>query len=241
MIIDPETTFITLVTTFKFDSNQTTKGLSTLTTNVVNSIASYNTDTLENFTGMFRYSALTRTIDDSDTSILSNITKVKMYKFITPTLSEGLKYTLAFNNAFFNPHSGHNSAGGGIISSTGFKINNDNSVNEHFLDDDGNGNVRVYYLNGTVRVYTSSTFGTVDYTTGEIILTSAHITSISNVDGAASTRIRVTTSPDSNDIVPVRNQVLSIDTANSTVSGAIDEIESGSSQAGTSYTTTSSY
>jgi hypothetical protein len=35
--------------------------------------------------------------------------------------------------------------------------------------------------------------------------------------------------------------VLSIDTANSTVSGGIDEIESGSSQAGTSYTTTSSY
>jgi len=241
VIIDPETTFITLVTTFKFDSNQTTKGLSTLSTNVVNAISSYNTDTLENFTGMFRYSALTRAIDDSDTSILSNITKVKMYKFITPTLSEGLKYTLSFNNAFFNPHSGHNSAAGGIISSTGFKINNDNSVNEHFLDDDGNGNVRVYYLNGTVRVYTSSTFGTVDYATGEIILTSANITSISNVDGAASTRIRITTSPDSNDIVPVRNQVLSIDTANSNVSGAIDEIESGSSQAGTSYTTTSSY
>jgi len=241
IIIDPETTFITLVTTFKFDSNQTTKGLSTLSTNVVNAISSYNTDTLENFTGMFRYSALTRAIDDSDTSILSNITKVKMYKFITPTLSEGLKYTLSFNNAFFNPHSGHNSAAGGIISSTGFKINNDNSVNEHFLDDDGNGNVRVYYLNGTVRVYTSSTFGTVDYATGEIILTSANITSISNVDGAASTRIRITTSPDSNDIVPVRNQVLSIDTANSNVSGAVDEIESGSSQAGTSYTTTSSY
>ena len=241
VIIDPETTFITLVTTFKFDSNLTTKDLSTLSTNVLNAISLYNTDTLEDFTGMFRYSALTKVIDESDTSILSNITKVKMYKFITPTLNSGLKYTLSFNNAFFNPHSGHNSAAGGIISSTGFKINNDNSLNEHFLDDDGNGNVRVYYLNGTVRVYTSSTFGTVDYATGEIILTSANITSISNVDGAASTQIRITTSPDSNDIIPVRNQVLSIDVENSNVSGAIDEIESGSSQAGTSYTTTSSY
>jgi len=101
--------------------------------------------------------------------------------------------------------------------------------------------VRVYYLSGTTRIYTNSTYGTIDYTTGEIILTSSNITSISNVDGAASTRIRVTVLPDSNDIVPVRNQVLSIDTANSTVSGSIDEIESGSSQAGTSYTTTSSY
>ena len=241
IIIDPETTFITLVTTFKFDSNLTTKDISTLQTNVINSIITYNTNTLENFTGMFRYSALSKNIDDSDVSILSNITKVKMYKFITPTLNSGLKYTLSFNNAFYNPHSGHNTSGGGIVSSTGFKINNDSSANEHFLDDDGQGNVRVYYLNGTVRVYTDSTFGTIDYTTGEIILTSAHITSISNVDGAASTVVRITVLPDSNDIVPVRNQVLSIDTANSNVSGGIDEIESGSSQAGTSYTTTSSY
>ena len=240
VIIDPETTFITLVTTFKFDSNLTTKDISTLTTNVINAISSYNTDTLENFTGMFRYSALTKTIDESDTSILSNITKVKMYKFITPTLNSGLKYTLSFNNAFYNPHSGHNTSAGGVVSSTGFKILGDDT-NEHFLDDDGAGNIRVYYLSGTTRIYTSSTYGTIDYTTGEIILTSSNITSISNVDGAASTRIRVTVLPDSNDIVPVRNQVLSIDTANSTVSGTIDEIESGSSQAGTSYTTTSSY
>ena len=240
VIIDPETTFITLTTTFKFDSNLTTKDLSTLQTNVINSIITYNTNTLENFTGMFRYSALSKNIDDSDVSILSNITKVKMYKFITPTLNSGLKYTLSFNNAFYNPHSGHNTGAGGVVSSTGFKILGDDT-NEHFLDDDGAGNIRVYYLSGTTRIYTSSTYGTIDYTTGEIILTSSNITSISNIDGAASTRIRVTVLPDSNDIIPVRNQVLSIDTANSTVSGAIDEIESGSSQAGTSYTTTSSY
>ena len=241
VIIDPETTFIILETTFKYDSSLTTKDVSTLETNVINAVSSYNTDTLENFTGMFRYSAVGQAIDGADTSILSNITKVKMYKYITPTLSSGLKYTLSFNNAFFNPHSGHNASAGGIISSTGFKINNDSSTNEHFLDDDGAGNIRVYYLSGTVRVYTDSTFGTVNYATGEIILTSANITSISNVDGATSTQIRVTTIPSSNDVIPVRNQVLEIDTANSTISGSVDEIESGSSQAGTTYTTTSSY
>ena len=241
VIIDPETTFITLETTFKYDSSLTTKDVSTLETDVIEAITGYNTDTLENFTGVFRYSAVGQTIDGADTSILSNITKVKMYKYITPTLSSGLKYTLSFNNAFYNPHSGHNSSAGGIVSSTGFKINNDSSTNEHFLDDDGAGNIRVYYLSGTTRVYTSSTFGTIDYATGEIILTSANITSISNVDGAASTQIRVTTIPSSNDIIPVRNQVLEIDTANSTITGSVDEIESGSSQAGTTYTTTSSY
>ena len=241
VIIDPETTYITLIVTFKYDSSLTTKDVSTLQTNVSDAITSYNTSTLEDFTGMFRYSAVTKTIDGADTSILSNITTIKLYKYITPTLNSALKYTLSFNNAFYNPHSEHNKTAGGIVSSTGFKINDDSSTNEHFLDDDGDGNIRVYYLSGTTRIYTSSSYGTIDYTTGEIILTSAHLTSISNVDGAASTRVRVFVKPDSNDIVPVRNQVLSIDTTNSTVTGSVDEIESGSSQAGTTYTTTSSY
>ena len=241
VIIDPETTFITLNTSFKYDSGATTKDVSTLRTNILAAITTYGNDTLENFVGVFRHSRLTESINNADPSILSNITTVKLYKFITPTLNEGLKYTLSFNNAFYNPHSGHNSSGGGVVSSTGFKINDDSSTNEHFLDDDGAGIIRVYYLSGTTRIYTSSTFGTIDYTTGEIILTSAHITSISNVDGAVSTRIRIFAIPSSNDVVPVRNQVLSIDTSNSTFDGDVDAVESGGSQAGTTYTTTSSY
>jgi|TARA_A100001011_G_scaffold33070_1_gene31705 hypothetical protein len=241
IIIDPETTFLTLDTTFKYDTTATTKDSSTLATNVLSAITSYNNDTLQNFTGVFRHSKLLEAINGADTSILSNITTIKMYKTITPTLNSALKYTISYNNAFYNPHSGHNSSGGGVISSTGFKISNDDSTNEHFLDDDGEGNIRVYYLSGTTRIYTSTTFGTVNYTTGEVVLTSANITSISNVDGAASTLIRIFAIPSSNDVVPVRNQVLEIDTTNSTINGDIDTVESGSSQAGTTYTTTSSY
>ena len=241
VIIDPETTFITLVVNFKYNSGATTKDVTTLQTNVLTKVASYNNDTLEDFAGMFRYSKLTEAVNDADTSILSNITTVKMYKYITPTLSSALKYTLSFNNALYNPHSGHNSTAGGIVSSTGFKINDDDSLNEHFLDDDGAGILRVYYLSGTARVYTDATYGTIDYATGEVILTSANITSISNVDGATSTQVRVFAIPSSNDIVPVRNQVLSIDTSNSSITGEVDGIVSGSSQAGTSYTTSSSY
>jgi hypothetical protein len=96
-------------------------------------------------------------------------------------------------------------------------------------------------LSDTTRIYTDATFGTVNYTTGEVVLTSAHLTSISNVDGAASTRVRVFAIPNSNDVVPVRNQILSIDTSNSSITGEVDAIISGSSQAGTSYTTSSSY
>ena len=241
IIIDPEITYLTLNTNFKYDTGATTKDVSTLQTNVLTAISNYNANTLQDFTGVFRHSQLLEDINNADTSILSNITTIKLYKFITPTLNESLKYTLSYNNAFYNPHSGHNSSGGGVVSSTGFKINNDDSTNEHFLDDDGAGSIRVYYLSGTTRIYTSTSFGTVDYTTGEIILTSANITSISNIDGAASTRVRVFAIPDSNDVVPVRNQVLEIDISNSTITGNIDTVESGSSQAGTSFTTTSSY
>ena len=81
----------------------------------------------------------------------------------------------------------------------------------------------------------------VDYTNGKVTLTSANITSISNVDGATSTLIRIFAIPNSNDVVPVRNQTLEIDTTNSTVGGEVDAVESGSSAAGTTYTTTSSY
>jgi hypothetical protein len=241
VIIDPETTYITLVVGFKYNNGITTKDVTTLQTNVLGKIAAYNNTELEDFTGMFRYSQLIEDINGADTSILSNITTVKMYKYFTPTLNSGLKYTLNFSNALYNPHSGHNASAGGIISSTGFKINNDSSANEHFLDDDGEGVLRAYYLSGSTRQYTDSTYGTVNYATGEVVITSANVTSISNVDGATSTRVRVFAIPSSNDIVPVRNQVLSIDTSNSTITGEVDAIVSGSSAAGTSYTTTSSY
>ena len=45
---------------------------------------------------------------------------------------------------------------------------------------------------------------------------------VSNVDGSASTQFRLTAIPNSNDIVPVRNQVLEIDTSNTTVVGSVD-------------------
>ena len=230
-----------MTTDFKYDSDKTTKDISTLRTDISNVIALYNQENLQNFTGVFRYSQLLEDINNADTSILSNITTLKLFKTITPTLNSALKYTVSYNNSFYNPHSGHNASGGGVISSTGFKINNDSSTNEHFLDDDGAGNLRVYYLSGTTRIYTSSSFGTVNYSTGQIVLTSANITSISNVDGATSTLIRIFAIPNSNDVVPVRNQVLQLDTAGSTINGEVDAVESGSSQAGTTYTTTSSY
>ena len=140
----------------------------------------------------------------------------------------------------YNPHTGHNSGAGGILTSTGFKVSTD-ATNEMFFDDDGNGNVRRYYLVGITRNYVDNSAGTIDYTTGAIVLNGIIIASISNVDGVASTSIRFTVVPDSKDIVPVRNQILEIDFNNTSITGDVDTIAVSQPGAGGTYTTTSSY
>ena len=93
---------------------------------------------------------------------------------------------------------------------------------EYFFDDDGKGNLRIYSLVAGVRTYLETQAGTVDYTNGVITINAVQITSVSNVDGSASTQFRLTVLPDSNDIIPVRNQLLEIDTINTTVVGTVD-------------------
>ena len=108
------------------------------------------------------------------------------------------------------------------------------STKEYFLDDDGSGNIRIYYLVSGTRVYYSLNAGTIDYTNGKITLDAIMISAVSNVDGAVSTQIRVTVIPNSYDIIPVRNQILELDTLNSTVVAGVDATAS----TGIGYTTT---
>ena len=97
------------------------------------------------------------------------------------------------------------------------------------------------------RVYQDSAIGTVNYITGEIKIFGIHIATVGDVDGAASSKIRITTVPNSRDIVPVRNQLLEIDFVNSTVDAEVDTIATSDASAGatyvptTTYTTTSGY
>ena len=124
---------------------------------------------------------------------------------------------------------------GGVTSSTGFNIIG--SSLEYFMDDDGNGNLRAYSLaGGTTRTYYTTNIGTVDYSTGLILIDGLNITGSTETAG-----ITVTIIPSSNDVVPVRNQLLEIDFTNLKITGQNDTIESGGSSAGTGYTTSSSY
>ena len=238
-IVDPETTSVLLTSTVKFNSSSTTKSADTIKSDVITSITNYNTNTLQKFDSIYRHSKLTGLIDSTDTSILSNITTIKIRKSFTPTLASSTRYDIYFRNGLFNPHSGHNSAAGGILTSTGFKVTG--SDLEMFLDDDGQGNVRRYYLSSGIRTYANETQGTIDYATGQITLNSLNVASISNIRGATSTVIELTVTPDSNDVVPVRDQIVEIDISNSSITVTPDTFVGGSADAGVGYTTTSSY
>ena len=238
-IVDPEVTSVLLTSTVKYSSASTTKSTDTLKSEITTAVTNYNTNTLQKFDAVYRHSKLTGLIDDVDTSILSNITTIKIRKSFTPTISSSTKYDIFFRNSLFNPHTGHNATAGGILSSTGFKVTG--SDLEQFLDDDGNGNVRRYYLSSGIRTYANETQGTIDYSTGQITLNSLNIASISNIRGSASTIIEITVQPSSNDVVPVRDQIVEIDVANSIVTVEGDTFVGGSAEAGVGYTTTSSY
>lgn len=240
VIVDPETTSVLITSNVKYDSRLTTKSAATLKSDVLNTITDYNTNTLQKFDGIFRYSKLLGLIDNTDTSIISNITTIKIKKTFTPTLSSSTKYNIYFRNALYNPVSGYNASQGGILESSGFKISGD-TTNIYFLDDDGAGNVRRYRLSGGVRTYANNVQGTINYTTGQITLNSLNITTVENIRGEASVVIELIVKPNSNDIVPVRDQIIEIDVQNSNVTVEVDTFIGGSADAGVGYSTSTSY
>ena len=251
VILDPETTKIVPTVNFKYNNTLTDKTKESLAALVTTAMIAWSDDNLEKHEAIFRYSKFTTMIDEVDPSILSNITTIKMSKTFLPTLTVATKYTITFENALYNPHSGHaaSTAGttaGGILSSTGFKYTDD-TVNVYYYEDDGAGLIKAYYVSGTSKVYKAAAVGTITYTTtgtvtgGTLVLTKENIASVENYDGATQTYIKLTTQPDSNDLVPVRNQVLEIDSYNMSVAGEADTVAAGASDGGTQYSTTSSY
>ena len=244
-VIDLEITKVVPTVNFKYDQNATAKTTEALASLITTAISSYSSSTLEKFETVFRYSVFTTIIDDVDSAVLNNITDIKISKTFKPTLASALKYTISFSNKLYHPYSGYaadttGTTAGGILSSTGFTITGD--ANTYYLEDDGVGVVNAYYISGAAKVYlTSGSVGTIDYTTGDIVLTKLNVGTVGQVDGLDSTSIRLTVKPASNDVVPVRNQILQIDTTNLSVVGTVDTIAAGAGDAGVNYSTTATY
>lgn len=193
-IVDPTYLYIVPQVQAFYDDTQTTQTPGEIVTKIKNKITSFETTNLNNFQREFRSSRFVRTIDDADTSITNSSSEFKMQFRINHTIGTAVTYTIKFNNRIFHPHNGHIYA----ISSNSFVLN---GLTQYF-DDDGFGNVRTYYLSdATTRVVTNATAGTVNYTTGEVILLNFNPTTISG------SVLKINAVPYSTEIIPVRAQI----------------------------------
>ena len=230
-IIDPITTSLILDVVFQYDSNATTKSEESLESLITDTISNFNDTDLKTFSGVFRHSKLTGLIDDADSSILSNITTVVMSQLFTPVTTEETGYIVDFSNPLDHEYDGQNN----IVASTGFNIVGE--VDEFFFDDRSQGDLRIFRLVDGKKVIYSNTAGKIDYEKGIITINPIRISGVSDVDGASSTRIRITAAPASKDIVPLRNQVLEIDKVNTTVDGRVDSLVTTTTSGGVTTTT----
>ncbi len=235
VIKDAEIVKILISTVFKYNKNDTTLSKGELEQLVRTGIVNFDNTNLNNFDAIFRHSNLVKAIDEINDSILSNITNIRLRKKkdVKLNFSEGL--VINFGNSFYHPHDGHNKMSGGILVSTGFKVDGD-SVNTYFFDDDGSGNVRRYSLASGQRVIADSSAGTIDYASGKVSIDAIKFTSTVNSD----TSIDFTVIPESDDVVAIRGSLIDISVDDIKVSGEVDTISSGESSAGIGYNSTSS-
>ena len=196
---------------------------------ISNVINKYDNDDLRKFGGMFRFSKLSRLIDATDNSITSNITNVRMAKVISPNFNSKAKYNILFNNPIYNSGSPEEA----IKSSPFYVTSTDQPV---YIDDDGVGNLRLFYYTGTsTKVFINKTLGTVNYTTGRLVINDFVILS------ATDNIITFNCVPDSNDVVSVRNQIVAINQNNTKISVIVDTVASGQFTGGTNYVFSSSH
>ena len=209
-----------------------------LKTSVTNSLQKYSESLdLNKFGGRLRYSKLQQVIDNTDTAITSNITKIIIRRDLKPVLNTFAQYELCFGNRFNVKSEGLN------IKSTGFKISGETDT--VYFTDVPNADLKtgtlsiVKQISDETRVVVKSA-GTVDYLKGEIILGTVNITSTSLSNGL----IEIQAFPESNDVVGLRDLYISLNISKSTINIVRDVIASGDEISGTRFVNdfyTSSY
>ena len=233
-IIDAEIVKILISCVFKYNENATDLSIGELEAIVNTAIQKFDTDNLQNFDSIFRHSNLLKSVDESNTAVLSNTCNIRLRKNNAIRVGETKGYNVLFGNQLYNPHTGHNMDSGGITTTTGFYVQGD-SVNINYFDDDGKGNLRRYYLSGSTRLYQDSAAGIVDYSTGKITINAINITLTVNTNSS----IDFTVIPSGNDVVATRGNLVDISSEDIKVTGEVDTISSGESSAGVGYTSTS--
>jgi hypothetical protein len=208
VFVDPSYTFIGIESKVYFDSTLTDNSPNTIKTLAIMKIVEFANSNLGKFGNTFRYSKLTQAIDSADTSILSNITNVNLYKYVSLSYLKSLAQTIEFGNAI-TP---------GSISSDAFYCS---GIQYPLYFDDVDGVIRVYYKDvGAKKIFLNNA-GSVDYTTGKITI--SNILSLTSLDS-----IKIWTSPKENDILTTRNNILMLIDSDINVSTIADTKNSAS-------------
>jgi len=197
--VDPTYMYIKPTLQVRFDPEATSKTSDQIGNAVATQVINYETNFLNSFDGVFRYSRFLDLIDSSDPSIVGSQASISAEKRFRPTTSSQ-NYVINFNRSLEHPHAGHQYA----ISSTSFTFKGTSSC---YFDDDGNGILRVYYLANRSRIYVEENIGTVDYDTGQVKLkgfsASDYGTDLSMMAKLVAFNVK-----------PIRNQVLLISGTN---------------------------
>lgn len=203
--VDIDYIFPILTLTVNYDSRFTSKTTSVLQRDVLNSITSYSTNELQEFSKDLRISKLTRTIDDTNTSIVGNELSIKLKKSFNPTLSEKLNYTIRFSNSIHHPHAGHM----GAVTSTEFTILDGENISRSGCKfDDVDGIIRVFRIVDGNKKIVYENQGTIDYEKGEIIL------NLFNPSAYIGSSLDIIAKPENQDVRPLREQVVLISESN---------------------------
>jgi len=232
-IIDPSILFIDIDSFVYFNPNITRKEPSEVKNAVLGSLnVLNNSGEFNKFGGKFKYSKLQSIIDKSEAAITSNITRLKMRKNVTVDLNARVNYKICYGNRIKQGTSTKPT-----VSSSGFKIVGDD-FNIFYLNDDGLGSLRLYYVKGTGEFeYVDGLWGTVDYSMGEIVINDLII----SMTSVANNQLQIAAIPESNDIISLRETYLTVGIDNTTVSVVEDTISSGSNISGTGVVPESSY
>jgi hypothetical protein len=226
-IIDLKVLYVEIDSSIYYNYSQVS-AVESLKTKVINSLTEYSKSVdLNSFGGRFKYSKVLQIIDNTDTSITSNITKIKIRRDLKALINQFAQYELCFGNKF------HINSGGFNIKSTGFKISADPDT--VYLTDVPNSDGKTGIISvvkplsdGTTRIVAKSA-GTVDYMKGEIKLGTINIISTSKENNT----IEIQAFPESNDVLGLKDLYLNFNIEKSTINMVRDVIASGDEISGT--------
>jgi hypothetical protein len=209
IVVDPDILYLVVQSNVKYNTQSTTLGVNTLRTNVKNAIVNFGQTNLDKFGTDLSYSRMLSAIDDVDSSIIGNDTKIKLSKRWVPTPQVTNTISFSFNNELYHEASlyqlpqGHDL----VVKTTTFDYVSGNNTYTAYAGDDGLGFLRIYtdVVSGNVtsRVTLNDTAGSVDYYTGQVTLTA-------NVDSYSGSHISITAELLGKDVTIRRNEFLVI-------------------------------